>query len=351
MYNELQKNRFIKELDDVTANRAKLIFSKTEQAECEAGYDICNFSTEEYCPLLMKLFNINKFSYLNSLMQTLIRYRAFCIKSDFIDEKIFYSNINNITTALHGPDYEELYQAFSRQYNEDTNVSLYSPENLYELLNNVCVLSSERSIISEASNILNKKNSVMSNQEMIILLIMLIYFGVHEDEICDMRLNDVVLSEIEDNSYEILSIKRYTKIHIIGSTFELLGRRLQSKHVSYFMRYEKIEKLSDEYVFGYEQDDNMELRKKRIHAYLNTYRNWKRVYKDRYNIDFPTLSNIKMAGCIYKICRFIHFEQMSIDNDRVIIDYYNRLAEKPLKRKDSIDDMLMRVRKTYEYLY
>lgn len=350
MYNELQKNIFIKELDEVTANRARLIFNKTEQAEHDAGYDICNFSTEEYCPLLMQLFNINKFSYLNSLMQTLIRYRAFCIKSDFIDEKIFYSNIKDVKTALHGPDYKELYQAFSKQYNEDTDVSLYSPENLYELLNNVCIISSERSIMSEASNILNKKNSIISNQEMIILLIMFIYFGVHEDEICNMRFSGVALSMIEDDCYEIIT-DRPIKIHIIGKTYELLKIRLQSEYVSYFMRYEKIEKLNKKYLFAFEEDDSEELRKKRVHAYLNTYRNWKRVYKEKYNIDFPTLSNIKMAGCIYKICRFIHFGQMNLENDHQIIDYYNRLAEKPLKRKDSIDDMLMRVRKTYEYLY
>lgn len=165
MYNEQIKTKFLNETKQSLHASYKGIFKNTERLEKKDQTDIYNIPTEVIMRYLLE--NNKKLTSLNTIkikIRQIEAYKRWAIKENLVDENCkYFEPITNITQF----------------YTESCDTIIFkSPKELIDTLNKYLFRRSESGINSD---------------EIIMAYVVLLYQGFQPDEICQIKVQDVML--------------------------------------------------------------------------------------------------------------------------------------------------------------
>lgn len=273
------------------------LFEKLAHIEEERGEDIAQINPAEYPRILFQIIKFQRFSYFQRIYQQLLDYREYVFEKQLIDIKYLFKGFQSYEAATSSRDLLVDFKNLQKEFQQET--IFYTANDLYDYLN-------EQVYSNNITNIQNNEylqsNSVISNDELTMLYVLLHYHGIDRDELCKInKKSDIVWLDNKD-PYIIIKLRKY---FIKGLTVNLLKKAAAATYVTYRRgRGYALQPLNGLYLFSYEDDDIQTESgfTKRSAKIANKFS------KDceLAEVDSSTLSDIFFQGALYRVCEQLY---------------------------------------------
>lgn len=329
MYNEKIKMQFIDSgVSERDAGVIKTLFDEIEREEIKRDKDISYIKVAEYPYIILDCADIQTLDRLLFYVRLLKRYRTFCYNMDYLDAETYelteYASDESMVDSMF-----EIYYDYKKDDAQD--FIWYSPKIFCETLSNAFggVLL-ERADVNIASN------------EMLLLFIMLQYYGIKTKDVCTLKKSDVVIYDANSTNPYALIIKYGDVIKIGGYVAILLQRRLNSEYIknSNGQTYA----LDKEYLLLYNDDDPDD--NDRYYQYQRSYAR----KTSSSDMDLPKLATIIKRGAIHKMCQYIMKYNLPYKEQNVIIAMYNAITGNSVTNATTKRDIMLEFKLQYNYM-
>lgn len=329
MYNEKIKMQFIDSgVGDKDASILQVLFDGIEAEETKRDKDISRIKVAEYPYIILDYMHITTLDRLMFYVRLLKRYRTFCYNMEYLDAETYelteYASDESMIDVMF-----EIYYNYKKDDKRD--FMLYSPKIFCEAL-------------SEALDgiSLEKSEANISSNEMLLLFIMLQYYGVKAGDVCTLKKSDIIMYDANSTSPYALIVKYGDVIKIGGYVAMLLQRRLNSECIKNSNGH--IYELDKEYLLLYNNDDPDD--NDRYYQYQRSY-----VRKSgNSDMELPKLVTIIKRGVIHKICQCILRYNLPHKEPNEIIAMYNAITGSSVANAASKRDIILEFKLQYNYM-
>lgn len=319
------------------------LLEKLAMVEEREGQDIAQINPKRYPRILFEIIKSQRFSYFQKTYQQLLDYRDFVFQHGLIDIKYQFKGFESYTEATTSKELLAEFAQLQKEFHEDT--IFYTANDLYYYLVEQVYASN---IDNAQNNDYLQNETVISNDELTMLYILLHYHGIERDELCSINKRNSI-QWISDK--EALIYIKLNKYIIKGFTLQLLKKATKTTYVTFRRgRGFALQQLNDKYLFTYENDDidSKEGFVKRSNKIANKFS------KDceLAAINSPTLSSIYFQGALYRVCEHLHRDQIDFLDPHIVNlfkkYYYSDNTKNPTYHVEL--EVVNEVKSRYKYL-
>ncbi|MGF6375016.1 hypothetical protein M2140_000050 [Clostridiales Family XIII bacterium PM5-7] len=330
MYNEKLKRKYLEHISymsDELVHDMTVVFEKIEPYEEEAKTDICNINPHEYLDIIFEAVNPKKLTYARILYKKLLHYRDYCYREHQIDPIIFFGSVDVFSDTI---TMDDIFDKFAKYQKKKNNGDiLLSPDELFSFLTkNLYAFDSVpyRKAMEDDDGKM-RDYQVITLDEMVLLYIMLIYFGVDKNK-CSM----ILRKNVHFNEPESLMVTIYLedkKYEIEGDTFYLIKKVIGARIIEKGTNNAVSEKWANiDYMLAFDEDETEAQVKRRSRKFYNKFARDK---IDSGYGDAMTLSLIEFHGTIHRMCKISKKHDIICENKNDTAKLYQTITGSEIK--------------------